>query len=207
MRFERTGSTHPSVGFLLSAAEILLEFRPVYSPTITAVPSRRGSTICARGGPICRPSSKSLASQQLPLAGTGHPSIKGAARGWRWHRFAIPHRCASVDELLKHEDLFDAAIVAISVEPNSEAATRFIIGGNPRLFAKPLAMSVARATGLRATTGTAVAYAVGHNRRFYSSVRAAADYCPRAPPHDVFRRPRSGGNRSSRDETSRQSAS
>ena len=140
------------------------------------------------------------------MAGTGHPSTKGAARGWQWHRVALPHCCASVDERLKHEDLFDAAIVAISLESNSEAAAGFIVCGKPRLFEQPLAMSVAEATGVPAMTSAPEAHAVGYSRRFYSSVRAAADYS-RARPHDVLRRLRSAGNRSSRNETSRQPAS
>lgn len=91
-------------------------------------------------------------------------------------RFDIPRYFPSIDELLRHDDLFDAAILAVSVGSTADVSARFIDRGKPCLIEKPLARSVSEATRLRALAADPGAYAVGYNRRFYSSVRSAMDF-------------------------------
>lgn len=91
-------------------------------------------------------------------------------------RFGIPNYFASVDELLRHSDLFDAAIVAVSVESTADTAARFISAGKPCLIEKPLGLSVSEASRLRVLAADPGIYAVGYNRRFYSSVQSAMGF-------------------------------
>jgi predicted dehydrogenase len=92
-------------------------------------------------------------------------------------QYRIPHYYPSVERLIASPDLFDAVIVAVIPEATPQVVRAVMALAKSALIEKPLALSVDEAMAVRdaaSSDGRAV-YAVGYNRRWYSSVTAVRD--------------------------------